>query len=85
VVTSGGRALAQTRLAFTGLPVPAVFVTADDVRSGKPAPDGYLLAAARLADQDNRMRYRYLALAVLAIRSSLDAQAPPRFTVSGIE
>ena len=31
-----------------GLPKPEIFITADDVRAGKPSPDGYLLAASRL-------------------------------------
>ena len=31
-----------------GLPVPNVLVTAEDVQRGKPAPDGYLLAAREL-------------------------------------
>jgi sugar-phosphatase len=31
-----------------GLPKPEVFITVDDVNAGKPAPDGYLLAASRL-------------------------------------
>lgn len=48
VVTSGGRALAGFRLASVGLPAPAVLISADDVQRGKPAPDGYLLAAERL-------------------------------------
>ncbi len=48
VVTSGARAVARARLASTGLPWPEVLVTADDVERGKPAPDCYLLAAARL-------------------------------------
>ncbi len=48
VVTSGARAVAWARLASTGLPRPEVLVTADDVEQGKPAPDCYLLAAARL-------------------------------------
>lgn len=48
VVTSAGRNLAQRRLRAAGLPVPPVLITADDVAAGKPAPDGYLLAAARL-------------------------------------
>jgi sugar-phosphatase len=48
VVTSGGRALAQFRLTQVGLPTPTVFVTAEDVQTGKPSPDGYLLAAGRL-------------------------------------
>jgi sugar-phosphatase len=48
VVTSGTRAVAQARLEATGLPQPTVLVAADDVRTGKPAPDCYLLAAQRL-------------------------------------
>src|SRR5690606_3650601 len=42
IVTSGSRRLATARLQATGLPRPAVFVTADDVTAGKPAPDPYL-------------------------------------------
>jgi sugar-phosphatase len=48
VVTSGRRELALARLAAAGLPGPSVLVTADDVRRGKPDPEGYLAAAARL-------------------------------------
>jgi sugar-phosphatase len=48
VVTSGRRELAVARLAAAGLPMPAVIVTADDVRRGKPDPEGYLAAAAQL-------------------------------------
>jgi sugar-phosphatase len=48
VVTSGRRTLALARLRHVGLPVPPTLVTADDVERGKPAPDPYLLAAARL-------------------------------------
>jgi mannitol-1-/sugar-/sorbitol-6-phosphatase len=48
VVTSGGRALAGFRLASVGFPAPSVLISADDVQCGKPAPDGYLLAAERL-------------------------------------
>ena len=48
VVTSGRRELALARLAAAGLPVPAVVVTADDVRRGKPDPEGYVAAAAHL-------------------------------------
>ncbi len=48
VVTSGVRAVAMHRLRHVGLPVPAVMVCADEVRSGKPDPEGYLAAAARL-------------------------------------
>jgi sugar-phosphatase len=47
-VTSGPRRLMTARLAAAGLPVPEVLVTAGDVPRGKPAPDGYLLAAREL-------------------------------------
>ena len=47
-VTSGPRQLMTGRLRVSGLPVPAVFVTADDVSAGKPDPQGFLIAAAAL-------------------------------------
>ena len=48
VVTSCSNALARARLAAAGLPEPRVMITAELVRAGKPDPEGYLLAAARL-------------------------------------
>ena len=48
VVTSGSRMVATLRLRAVGLPIPRVFVTADDVRRAKPDPEGYLRAAHRL-------------------------------------
>jgi sugar-phosphatase len=48
VVTSGTHALATARLRAAGLPVPEVLITADDVASGKPDPEGYRTAAHRL-------------------------------------
>lgn len=48
IVTSCSRALAVERLTAATVPVPALMVTADDVANGKPAPDGYRLAAQRL-------------------------------------
>jgi len=48
IVTSGTRRVAGARMRHVGLPEPEVFITADDVNDGKPAPDGYLLAASRL-------------------------------------
>jgi mannitol-1-/sugar-/sorbitol-6-phosphatase len=48
IVTSCGRELARARLAGAGLPAPAVLVSADDVRRGKPDPEGYLRAAGLL-------------------------------------
>jgi sugar-phosphatase len=47
-VTSGSRALMAARLGAAGLPVPQVLVAAEDVRHGKPDPEGYLKAAAEL-------------------------------------
>jgi sugar-phosphatase len=49
IVTSSTAALAAARIEHTGLPLPAVVVTADDVPLGKPDPAPYLLAAQRLA------------------------------------
>ncbi|HKR85133.1 MAG TPA: HAD-IA family hydrolase [Terriglobales bacterium] len=49
VVTSATRELAETRLNFAGLPIPSVLISAEDVQRGKPNPDCYELAAARLA------------------------------------
>ena len=48
VVTSGVRELATARLRSAGVPVPAVVVTAEDVRAGKPDPEPYATGAARL-------------------------------------
>lgn len=48
VVTSAPRALAVARLAAAGVPVPSTVVSSEDVTRGKPAPDPYLAAAARL-------------------------------------
>jgi sugar-phosphatase len=48
IVTSGSRVLASRRLAYVGLPIPRVLVTADDVQHGKPSPEPYLLGAERL-------------------------------------
>jgi len=49
VVTSGSRVVATLRLTTARLPVPGVFITAEDVARGKPDPEGYLAAASRLA------------------------------------
>jgi mannitol-1-/sugar-/sorbitol-6-phosphatase len=48
VVTSGSRAIASARLRAVGVPLPRVFVTADDVTAGKPDPEAYLAAAQGL-------------------------------------
>ena len=48
VVTSTDRARAQDTLGRLGCPCPQIVVGSGDVAAGKPAPDGYLAAAARL-------------------------------------
>jgi sugar-phosphatase len=48
-VTSATRELAVVRLAAAGIEPPRVIVYAGDVGRGKPDPEGYLAAAARLA------------------------------------
>jgi len=48
IVTSATRALATARIQAAKLPAPAVIVTFDDVRLGKPDPEPFLTGAARL-------------------------------------
>ena len=48
LVTSANVPLAAARMSAAGLAVPAVAVTADDVAESKPAPEGFLKAAAIL-------------------------------------
>lgn len=48
VATSARRDTASTNLRVLELEAPRVLVTGQDVESGKPAPDPYLLAAERL-------------------------------------
>ena len=48
VATSCTRPLAEVRLRAAGLPIPKAMVTSNDVRVGKPDPEPYLKAAAKL-------------------------------------
>src|SRR5690348_11745779 len=48
IVTSATRALAEVRLHAAGLPAPKSMITATDIRHGKPHPEPYLKAAAKL-------------------------------------
>ena len=53
VVTSADPRLARVRLAAAGIR-PALLVTIDDLRHGKPDPEGYLLAARKLGADPRR-------------------------------
>ncbi|NMC52952.1 MAG: HAD family hydrolase [Chloroflexi bacterium] len=48
IVTSCGMDLVKIRLSATGLPIPTVLITADDVQNGKPSPEPYLAGARRM-------------------------------------
>jgi mannitol-1-/sugar-/sorbitol-6-phosphatase len=48
IATSCTRALAEVRLRAAGLPIPPNMVTSTDVKNGKPDPEPYLKAAAKL-------------------------------------
>jgi sugar-phosphatase len=48
IVTSGSMPVARARHQAAGLPSPKVFVTAEQVKRGKPEPDAYLLGAELL-------------------------------------
>jgi sugar-phosphatase len=48
IVTSAWRTLAEARVIAAGLPLPKVIVPVDEIRNGKPDPEGFLLAAEQL-------------------------------------
>ncbi len=48
IVTSGSQGIARARLQRAALPIPPILISADEVKLGKPHPEGYLQAAARL-------------------------------------
>jgi sugar-phosphatase len=48
IATSCTRRLAEVRLRAAGLPIPDSMITASDVKTGKPDPEPYLKAAAKL-------------------------------------
>ncbi|MDH6116566.1 sugar-phosphatase [Kitasatospora sp. GAS204A] len=48
LVTSADLALARTRMAAAGLPMPELAITAESVGASKPDPEGFLKAAAEL-------------------------------------
>lgn len=48
VVTSATRGIALARTSLSGIPLPPVLLTAEDVRRGKPEPEGWLTSAELL-------------------------------------
>ena len=48
IATSCTRPLAEVRLRAAGLPIPETMITSSDVKIGKPDPEPYLKAAAKL-------------------------------------
>lgn len=54
IVTSATRRLGLARWAGAGIAVPEIVVTADDVERGKPDPEPFLTAAARLGVDPRR-------------------------------
>ena len=54
IATSGRHRTATARMMHVGLPEPEVFVTADDVEQGKPAPEPYQQAATGLGIDPGR-------------------------------
>ncbi|MFJ7187083.1 HAD-IA family hydrolase [Streptomyces bacillaris] len=71
LVTSAGRELAVRRMAAAGLPLPDVLISADDVREGKPSPEGFLAAAERLGgDPARAVVFEDAELGLLAARAA---------------
>ncbi|MGL4858959.1 MAG: sugar phosphatase [Enterobacteriaceae bacterium] len=48
IVTSGTIPIATARSRVAGIPLPKLFITAEQVSKGKPAPEPYLLGARQL-------------------------------------
>jgi mannitol-1-/sugar-/sorbitol-6-phosphatase len=48
IVTSAWRTLAEARISAAGLPIPKVMIPVDEIRNGKPHPEGFLQAARLL-------------------------------------
>lgn len=48
IVTSGSAPVAHARHRAAGLPAPKAFITAEQVKHGKPEPDAYLIGAEQL-------------------------------------
>jgi mannitol-1-/sugar-/sorbitol-6-phosphatase len=88
IVTSASRALADLRLQCAGLPTPPVFVSGDDVRNGKPDPEGFLKAAKQLGVAPERcvvvedspagiMAARNAGMKILGVTTTFPAEKLP--------
>lgn len=85
IVTSADRVLAVHRLRLAGIHIPELLVSVNDVSRGKPDPEGYLLAAAKLGVSSDACLVvedtvagleagRRAGMKLLGITSSLSAQ-----------
>lgn len=71
IVTSASRPIAELRLRTTGIRVPPVLITADDVTLGKPSPEGYLAAMSALrVGPDDAVIFEDAEAGLLAARAS---------------
>ena len=78
VATSASAQLARVRLECAGLPLPEVLVSSELVKSGKPDPEGYLLAARLLQAAPER------CLVIEDTPVGLQAGRAARMTVVGV-
>jgi mannitol-1-/sugar-/sorbitol-6-phosphatase len=53
IATSCTRRLAEVRLGAAGLPIPKTMITSSEVKAGKPDPEPYIKAAAKLGFADS--------------------------------
>lgn len=71
VVTSATRQLASRRIVAAGLPLPDILITADDVSTGKPHPEGYLSAVEQLrASADECLVFEDAQAGILAAKAA---------------
>lgn len=97
IVTSGTAALAAARLQAAGLTAPEVFVSADDVARGKPDPEPFRTAAARLGVDPQRCLVledaaagiaaaRAAGCTVIALTGTTDvAELPADLVIDGLD